>query len=43
MAEEHSAAAVTGDPKIIHYGSRVFAIVDASFVLIPIIRDYFST
>jgi hypothetical protein len=43
MTEEHSAAAVTGDPEIIQYCSRVFAVIDASFVLIPIVRDYFST
>jgi hypothetical protein len=43
MAEEHSSAAVAGDPEIIQYCSSFFAIVDASFVLIPIVRDYFST
>jgi hypothetical protein len=43
MAEEHSAAAVAGDPEIIQHCSSVFAVGDASFVLIPIVRDYFST
>jgi hypothetical protein len=43
MAQDHSTAAVAGDPEIIqHYGS-VFAFIDASFVLIPIVGDYFST
>jgi hypothetical protein len=43
MAEKHSATAVAGDPEIIQYCGSVFAIANASFVLIPIVRNYFST
>jgi len=43
MTEEHPAAAITGDPEIIHYGRRVFPGFDALFVVDPIIGDDFST
>jgi hypothetical protein len=43
VAQEHSATAVAGDPEIIQHYGNIFTFTDASFVLIPIIGDYFST